>query len=1016
MPLIGSINLTPTGLSGEQFQTEISAYVSFGSKLYVLSSGGGPTLQVTDASNPASPLLLGRIDYEGYTSTSVAAYKNLVAVALIPSGYDANPSKGVVRFFRMLSNGTLRFLENVTVGYQPDGVAFANNGRQLVIANEGQPSSDYSQDPNGSVGIIDIQNPLSAPVFAYTDLDFTGAALPDDLRISGPSGTAPGQDIEPEFVGISADGRRAYVTVQENNGVAIVDLLNRRIESIQSLGSVDYGKLLVDLSDQDGPSNSLLFLPKLGQNYSGLRMPDGIGVFKAKNVEYYITANEGDAREYGAYADVSRNSESPNGRLNTIKDPAPSGPSTNISIGSRSLSIFNAKTGALVWDSGDMLQTIATAAGTYDDKRSDDKGVEVEGVVTTVYGGRTYAIAALERGVKTTIVVVDISNPAQASYVSHLVIETSVSPEGLQVLDAKNSPTKRPQLIVSNEISNTLDFIDLERLIDAPGVGMAGSFKPTMLKDVAGGSTVEVTSLITNGEFTKGIAKGSGVFAPTGIFDGQGAYDNRDGTYTLLVNSELGESSGYAYSLPGVDGILTGARISGFVVDKDMDNDASNGYQSSVLKGGLAYDKIYLDGSSAPIDAVSDLGAAGFKRFCSANLVEARGFAAKRGFRDRIFLVGEEEFAGVGGSFFALDVKSRALHEVVGFGKGTWESATLIDTGKQNTVAVLLFDDAKAPLYMWVGTKSTASGASFLERNGLAAGQGSLYTFVTDVLGEDNVSVGPDSSDLFAFTKLNGLNQGIAGRWVDLATLNPSYSLLGAPDLRSLAVGAGALQLSRIEDGDVNPLNSQQAVFVTTGTKDFAKGDLYGNVMTLDFSSSFGRNGRLKTGASTMLKVVYDGDLLTDPTTGIRNPDNLTISSDGFVYLQEDRANGGGVDIGEGHFGTQEASIWKLGIDPLTGTSSGMPERWLQIDRTAVPSAYGQSQPAYTNPDRDGVGNWESSGIIDVSSMYGTAAGSYFIANVQAHSLSGGNIGGSGYLAEGGQIDLIKQISGSVPV
>ena len=156
--------------------------------------------------------------------------------------------------------------------------------------------------------------------------------------------------------------------------------------------------------------------------------------------------------------------------------------------------------------------------------------------------------------------------------------------------------------------------------------------------------------------------------------------------------------------------------------------------------------------------------------------------------------------------------------------------------------------------------------------------------------------------------------------------------------------------------------------------------------------------------------MVYDGDLLADPTTGIRNPDNITISADGFAYLQEDRANGGGLDIANGNFGTAEASIWKLNpsgpIDPITGAPT---ERWAQIDRTAIPTAYGQTQPTFTNPDSNGVGNWESSGIIDVSAFYNSPAGSYFVANVQAHSIKDGNIGGSGYLVEGGQIDLIKQ-------
>ena len=113
-PLIGSINLTPEGTSGEQFQTEISAYVAKNGRLFVLSSGGGGTLQVTDATDPASPQLLQRLSYGGaYVSTSVATHGDLVAVALTPVDYDANPAKGLVRFFRMDAAGQLNLLKDV---------------------------------------------------------------------------------------------------------------------------------------------------------------------------------------------------------------------------------------------------------------------------------------------------------------------------------------------------------------------------------------------------------------------------------------------------------------------------------------------------------------------------------------------------------------------------------------------------------------------------------------------------------------------------------------------------------------------------------------------------------------------------------------------------------------------------------------------------------------------------------------------------------------------------------------
>ena len=154
--------------------------------------------------------------------------------------------------------------------------------------------------------------------------------------------------------------------------------------------------------------------------------------------------------------------------------------------------------------------------------------------------------------------------------------------------------------------------------------------------------------------------------------------------------------------------------------------------------------------------------------------------------------------------------------------------------------------------------------------------------------------------------------------------------------------------------------------------------------------------GLLAAGANTSMKVVVDADRLTgtSPLNDLRSPDGLAWSGN-YLYVQEDRSVPAGTAAG--NFGSQEASIWK--VDAITGTK----QRWAQIDRTAVPTAYGQSDSAPTD-----IGSWESSGVFDVSAMYGASTGSYFLADVQAHSLTNGNIVGSHYLTEGGQIDLIQ--------
>lgn len=209
------------------------------------------------------------------------------------------------------------------------------------------------------------------------------------------------------------------------------------------------------------------------------------------------------------------------------------------------------------------------------------------------------------------------------------------------------------------------------------------------------------------------------------------------------------------------------------------------------------------------------------------------------------------------------------------------------------------------------------------------------------------------------------------------------------------------MQFSRPEDGDTNPLNGKQVVFNTTGSSAFGNGDKYGNVITLDFTASFAANGQLNGAGSTVLKVIYSGDQLADPTTGLRSPDNLTWSADGSIYVQEDRT--------VSPWGSVDGSIWKLSdskVDPVTGQA--VAERWAVIERQ---TPYGQSDafPIGPAPDYANSGEWESSGILDVSKIYGLAPGSMFLGDVQAHGLKDGNIWGDGYLVEGGQLNLIHQ-------
>ena len=197
-------------------------------------------------------------------------------------------------------------------------------------------------------------------------------------------------------------------------------------------------------------------------------MPDAIASYTVNGTPYFITANEGDAREYGSYADVKRlakmtfdptvfpdaatfKADDKMGRLNLISTEGDLDGDGDldelISFGARSFTIWNGNTGSLVFDSKNDLDKRSNDFGTYDDGRSDDKGSEPESVVVAKMGDKNILFVGLER--TDTVMVYDITNPSTPIYLQS--IKTGDAPEGLLFIPASKSPTKRSLLVVSSE-------------------------------------------------------------------------------------------------------------------------------------------------------------------------------------------------------------------------------------------------------------------------------------------------------------------------------------------------------------------------------------------------------------------------------------------------------------------------------------------------------------------------------------------------------------------------------------
>jgi hypothetical protein len=181
-------------------------------------------------------------------------------------------------------------------------VTFSPDGNYIISANEGEPSADYLNDPEGSVSIIKVSD-YSVTTLNFASFESQLATLASKgFRIFGP-GKNFVKDIEPEYVTVSDDSRTAYVTLQENNAIAEIDLMTATIKKITPLGFKDYSLAAnaIDVSDRD---NKIEFAP-VAKLY-GMYMPDAIAYFNYNGTPYLFTANEGDSREYTAFTEMKR--------------------------------------------------------------------------------------------------------------------------------------------------------------------------------------------------------------------------------------------------------------------------------------------------------------------------------------------------------------------------------------------------------------------------------------------------------------------------------------------------------------------------------------------------------------------------------------------------------------------------------------------------------------------------------------------------------------------------------------
>lgn len=468
---------------------EISAYDAGTKKLFV-TNAEFTTLDIVDLSDPTNPVKVDDISITPYGAglQSVAVYDGVVAAAVHP---ETSTDPGFVVFFD--TDGS--FINQVTVGSLPDMLIFTPDGSKLLVANEGEPNDDYTIDPEGSVSIIDMTvgavNLTNANVATVGFSAFNGATLDASIRIFGPNATVA-QDIEPEYIAISPDGTKAYVTCQENNAFAVVDIATATVTDLLGMGFKNHslpGNGL-DASDRS-TAIQIQSWPVFG-----MYLPDAVDSYSVNGTTYYVTVNEGDARDYDGYSEEARVKDlnldpvafpnaswlKKNENLGRLKTTTANGDIDNDGLyeeiycyGGRSFTIWN-ESGEVVFDSQDDFEQITAGylnlnfnssndANDSFKTRSDDKGPEPEALKVAQIDGRYYAFIGLERA--GGIMVYDVTNPNFPEFVEYrndrnfsIDAEDDITghygPEGIIFIEASDSGNGQPLVVVSHEVSGSV--------------------------------------------------------------------------------------------------------------------------------------------------------------------------------------------------------------------------------------------------------------------------------------------------------------------------------------------------------------------------------------------------------------------------------------------------------------------------------------------------------------------------------------------------------------------------------
>lgn len=486
---IGSFD--PSGNNNSS--TEIVVHDPATQKLFTISSLTD-VFDIIDFSTPTSLSVVRTVNMAPYGGITSIAVKNGIIATASPN---ADPQQnGSVVFFDINGN----FLKQVTVGALPDMVTFSPDGTKVITANEGEPNDAYTVDPEGTISIIDISGGIgnltqsNVTTLNFNNYDSQVAALTATGLRKVRTNNTLSQDLEPEYITVSSDSQKAWITLQENNAVAEINLATKTISGIWGLGKKDMSVPGNGFDASDNNGEVLIANWPVKAYY----IPDAVQNYKVGTTHYIVTANEGDEKDLSGYSErttVGANTYTLDpvlfpqssilkasynlGRFRVSSATGNTDADTDFeeiaALGARSFSIFNADTKQLVYDSGDRFERYIAAKhplifnadneANGAKNRSRAKGPEPEGVALAAIGGQTYAFITLER--TGGVMVYNITDPNNPTFTDYKHSRSTSAyggdngPEGITYIAPENTTTAKGYVIIANEISGTLSTYEV---------------------------------------------------------------------------------------------------------------------------------------------------------------------------------------------------------------------------------------------------------------------------------------------------------------------------------------------------------------------------------------------------------------------------------------------------------------------------------------------------------------------------------------------------------------------------